>query len=211
MLDVSLDSISHSIVVAITFANSEIDQETESIVEAEHAVETLLLLDDVLEELIGDSAGVSDVSRSTIVAVTVLGVERLNADTILDADYVGGEVLSAAVIALVLGLLDCRRGLGGDSQVHTGVHSTSVLLQHFNLEHVSGEVDEDESFSGCVIESEELERDLLLDQAVLVALLEHALHSEEERVIELVHLPSQLLDIAQDGLHRDEGHAEVDG
>jgi len=120
------------------------------------------------------------------------------------------EVLTAAIAALLLALLDVDEDIIGKAYVHERVKAAAEGLEGLSFLHVAGEVGKHESVLSLRAEAKELNIDALLDEGVAVASVNHIAHAKEEGVRELGLLAGLLHDVLDDLVHRNDGDSDVD-
>lgn len=146
MLDVKLDLISQLLVVIVATFELEINQEAEVLVESEKLFLGLLVGLKLFLEVLGVSSS-ADLIRSAVVAVAVLWVKLVEANSLLLISDISSVVNSTAVIARILALFDLYLDIVWQAQVHESVHSASVLLEHLGFGSYSREIGEDKAVS----------------------------------------------------------------
>ena len=105
MFAVELDLVAQFIVVLVAALDFKVDKKAQVIIEAKKIVLlSLVLLEGLLES--GRIAGSNDLGRSTVKAVTVFRIERLDVDAVLFMDNTFRIVLAAALWANHLSFFD---------------------------------------------------------------------------------------------------------
>ena len=89
------------------------------------------------------------------------------------------------------------------------VQSTSELFEELCLWKSIWEVSEDETVLGLVCESQQLQRNLVLKKSVLVPSINVLLDAQEEWVVVLFGLASELRNVSVNVLHRDNRDTQV--
>ena len=146
MFDIELNLVSDFVVVLEAMLDLVIYKESKVIVEAKKVI--LLALVD-LECLLDDGwlSFWSDVSRTTVEAMTVNRSEWLNEDALLLTDDSLSVVKSSTMVAAVFTFLDSNHDIIRDAKMDKGVDSSSELLKKLSLSNASWEVCKDESIS----------------------------------------------------------------
>ena len=146
MFDIELNLVSDFVVVLEAMLDLVIYNESKVIVEAKKVI--LLALVD-LECLLDDGwlSFWSDVSRTTVEAMTVNRSEWLNEDALLLTDDSLSVVESSTMVAAVFTFLDSNHDIIRDAKMDKGVDSSSELLKKLSLSNASWEVCKNESIS----------------------------------------------------------------
>ena len=209
VLDVELDLVPELLVVTIAGLELEVHQQAEVVVETEQLILLVLVLLENLFEVSGISRA-DNISRSTVEAVTVHWCKWLDVDVLLLTDNTLTVVESTAVVAFELVFLNSDHDIVGQADMDEGVHATAELLEHLGLLDDSWEVSEHKAISTGVGQPEQLKSDSILDHLVDIASVVHLLDLEEKWVIKLLGSSSELADVHQDLLHRDNWETHID-
>lgn len=85
--------------------------------------------------------------------------------------------------------------------MHECVQTSLVLLKLFSLCQVLWEVCQNKALLACWMQSQQLKRNLLVVDGVQIASVDHVSYPQEEPVIVVLILASELSDIRQELLH----------
>jgi hypothetical protein len=91
----------------------------------------------------------SDVSRSTIITMTINRHERLNMDLVFSVKDLVGVVNAIAIVTHLLMFLNINKNLVWKTDVDECVHSTSEALKHLCFSYSVWVVGQNETFLCC--------------------------------------------------------------
>ena len=95
--------------------------------------------------------------------------------------------------------------------MHESIEATTVLFKKLGLLDMVREIDHDETFLGCGRQSEQLDRDLLLNNGVLVVRTDELTNFIEEGMLEVWVVACLIRTVVQKLGNRDNGHSQVNG
>ena len=210
MLDRVLNLPLKLLVVFVAATWLEVYQQTEFIVEGEK----LVLLFGIDLELALESHWVTawgQVSRTTAVAISVLWHVTSDADTVLLRYNIVFVVLLGAVLANDFGLFDVDEYFVWQANMHESIQSAAIFLKQLRILKLIRVINHDHTLLRGRRQSEELDRDLFCDQAILVLCSNHLANFVKERMLEVGIVTLLIGTVVQELWHGDNGHAKVDG
>ena len=181
VLDVVLDLPLQFFVVLVTTARLKINEEAELVVEAEQVV-LLGVVDLKLALEAHRIRARSQVGAAAGEAMAVLWDVLLDANTVLIGNHIILVVVLSAILADDLCLFNIDKDFIWERNVNKGVKSTAILFEQLSILSLVGEVDQNGTILRGRRQSEELDSDLLTNEALLVIVADHLSNLLEEGV-----------------------------
>jgi hypothetical protein len=116
-----------------------------------------------------------EVGWPAVMAVTVFGQEWVDVDAFFVIRNILLEVCLPTVYTNQLVLLDVNQDILRQTQMHKSINASLEFFHQFSLLSVIGEVSENEAFLRIRAQSEELQRDLFLQEGISIAIVDHRL------------------------------------